>query len=185
MKRAAFVVVCLALAGCGDGEMGGGCSCASAVVWHGEVYLGHQLDGSRPAPPGEDLEGGIHPGCCSDDRPADLRTVGDVPPEVAVYVDGDDDSIYLSDRYAVFLPMPGYRRRARAAQCRVTGAISEVDDLRVRRGGRVWSLGVDGRTRFEEFPSPLPYLGKGDRVQVDAVGCRGQGLVARRIALQP
>jgi hypothetical protein len=67
----------------------------------------------------------------------------------------------------------------------VTGAISEVDDLRVRRGGRAWWIGVDGRTRFAGFPSPLPYLGKGDRVQVDAVGCRGQGLVARRIALQP
>ena len=77
--------------------------------------------------------------------------------------------------------MPGYRRRTRGARCRIAGTVTELETLRVGRR----AVFVDGRTRIEGFPGTLPYLRKGDRVQVDGVGCRGRGLVARRIALQP
>jgi hypothetical protein len=100
---------------------------------------------------------------------------------VAVYVEGEPDAIYVSDDYLVFLPMPGYRRRASGARCRVVVTVTELDALRV--GRRV--VFVDGRTRFEGFPGSLPYLRKGDRVQVDGVGCRERSLVARRIAPRP
>ena len=186
MRRVVLVALCLALAGCGADEEVESGACTSAILVHGEGYLGVGLDGPEP-PPGRPVEGGIRPACndsgppYEEDREVDLREVRGVPPDVAVYVDGDADTIYLSDRYRVFLPLPGYRRRARGEPCRIVGTVAELESLRVGRR----MIAVDGQTRMDGFPGTLPYLRKGDRVQVDAVGCRGRGVVARRIALQP
>jgi hypothetical protein len=186
MRRVVLLALCLALPSCGsddDVESGG---CTSAILLHGQGYLGVHLDGRRP-PPGSPLDDGIKPACndggppFDDDRDVGLREVSGLPPEVAVYVEGEPDVIYVSDRYHVFLPMPRYRRRARGARCHFAGTVTELEGLRV---GRRW-VGVDGRTRMEGFPGSLPYLRNGDRVRVDAVGCSGEDVVARRIALQP
>jgi hypothetical protein len=154
---------------------------------HGQGYSGVHVDGRRP-PPGPPLDDDGLQSACNDGGPpygedteVGLREVSGLPPEVALYVEGEPDAIYVSDRYQVFLPMPGYRRRARGARCRFAGTVTDLEGLRV---GRQW-IGVDGRTRMEGFPGSLPYLRKGDRVRVDAAGCRGEEVVARRIALQP
>jgi hypothetical protein len=185
MRRVMLVALCLALPACGGEEVESG-GCTSGIVLHGQGYLGSHLDGPRP-PAGPPVEVGFQPACndggppFEEGREVGLREVGDLPSEVAVYVEGEPDTIYVSDDYVVFPPMPGSRRRASGARCRVVVTVTELDALRV--GRRV--VFVDGRTRFEGFPGTLPYLRKGDRVQVDGVGCRGRGLVARRIALQP
>ena len=185
MRRVVLVALCLALVACGDEDIGES-GCTAAIVLHGQGYLGAQVDGPRP-PAGPPVEDGVQPGCndggppFEEGREVGLREVSGLPSEVAVYVEGQPDAIYVSEGYAVFLPMPGYRRRASGARCRVAGTVTELNALRVGRR----AVYVDGRTRFEGFPGSLPYLRKGDRVQVDGVGCRGRGLVARRIAPQP
>ena len=185
MRRVVLVALCLALAACGGEDEVESGQCTAAIVLHGQGYLGVQFDGPRP-PAGSPVEGGVQPGCndggpFEEGREVELREVSGLPSEVAVYVEGEPDAIYVSEDYAVFLPMPGYRRRASGVRCRVAGAVTELNALRVGRR----AVYVDGRTRFEGFPGSLPYLRKGDRVRVDGAGCRGRGLVARRIALQP
>jgi hypothetical protein len=189
MMRFALVALFLAIAGCGDDDVESG-GCTSAILVHDEGYLGVAVDGPVP-PPGGPVEGGIQPACndsgppYESDREVDVREVSGTPTDVAVYVDGEPDTIYLSERYRVFLPMPGYRRRARGQPCRIVATVIDVRAPRVSRRGREWTVSVDGRTRLEGFAGSLPYLRKGDRVAIDGVRCRGDGLIARRIALRP
>ena len=185
MRHVVLVALSLALAACGrEGEVESG-QCTAAIVLHGKGYLGAQLDGPRP-PAGRPVKDGVQPGCndggpLEEGREVGLREVSGLPSEVAVYVEGQPDAIYVSEGYAVFLPMPGFRRRASGARCRVAGTVTELNALRVDRR----AVHVDGRTRFEGFPGSLPYLRKGDRAQVDGVGCRERGLVAQRITPRP
>ena len=61
-----------------------------------------------------------------------------MPPEVAVYGDGDDDTLHHRPRYWVFHGRPGgHLRRVRGARCELAGVVVDVEHwLRVRSRGR-------------------------------------------------
>ncbi len=199
MWRRALAIACLAVvAGCGgnDDETASG-ACAAAVVWNDEVYFG--VSHKKLPPPGEALEDGEVPGCDDGGGPERSRDVGltavsGVPPEVAVYVEGDpDDGIYLNPGYLLELPShPLHRefygppgrplRRAQGKSCAFEGVIEGLNTLVVRApDGEQW-LTVDARTRVKGLERDgLPYLRIGDRVRIKGKGCDEAVMLAQRI----
>ena len=95
--------------------------------------------------------------------------------------------IYVNRRYFVFLgdrdhPPP---RPFGSPTCTFDGTVVRTSPLRVRTRSRMWRVRVDADTRFARFASSLPFLGRGDRVRVRGHGCRGKGMIPRRIEPQP
>ena len=92
MRGLSLIVLCLAMTACGNEEVGESGACAAAVVWHDTLYIGAGSEGGTPAL-GEALEDGIEPACNDGgpnndrDRPARIRRVAGVAPEVAVYAE--------------------------------------------------------------------------------------------------
>jgi hypothetical protein len=190
------LIACLAvLAGCGDdGESSAGC--AAVVVRSDETYFG--VDHGNLPPPGEALEDGEVPGC--DDgggpeagRDVRLTAVSGVPPEVAVYAEGQSGSIYLNPGYLLELPShplheafygrPGRPlRRAKGKSCALEGEITSLDTLTVNApDGEQW-ITVDARTRIDGLQRDgLPYLREGDRVRIEGKGCHEAVMLAQRI----
>ena len=118
-----------------------------------------------------------------------------VPPEVAVYVEGDD-GVYMNP--GAFLALPSHplhdnffsgpdrpRRRARGRQCHVDGEISLSNGYPALSAPR-WSMAVDTRTRIDGFDhAGMPILATGDLVRIHGRCPRRDTIVARRIEPRP
>ena len=203
MKRAALVVICLALAGCGEDEdVGESGACADGVVVNGERYVGTTLKGPNPKA-GEPVEGGVQPGC-NDGGPYEpdvetgVREVSGVPPEVAVYRERGTRTIYLNAGYPTELPdhplhdriygsADRPRRPARGRACRIDVEVRETWGYPIASaGGRSVILNIDAQTRVSGFGRDgLTYFERGDRLRVHGHGCARDVMHADRIEPQP
>jgi len=201
MRRLSLIVLCLAMTACGSEDVGES-ACASGVVWNDTFYFGGEMPPPHPAP-GAPLDGGRSPGCndsggpFQNDRAASLRRVGDIPPEIAVYVDGDSDTVYRNP--GAFVELPAHplhdnyfdgprdpRRHAPGDRCRIDGQalLSSALFLRTPSGER--NVVVDARTRIEGFDhAGMPILATGDLLRIHGRCSRRETIVARLIEPRP
>jgi hypothetical protein len=200
MRRLSLIVLCLAMTACGNEEVGES-GCASGVVWNDTFYLGGDMPPPYPAA-GAPLDGGRSPGCndgggpFQNGRAADLRRVADIPPEVAVYVDGEHGAIYTNP--GAFKELPTHplhdnyfggprrpRRSARGDRCRADGRALLSSSLFLRTPTGERNVVVDARTRIEGFDhAGMPILATGDLLRIHG-RCRRDTIVARRIEPRP
>jgi hypothetical protein len=186
--------------------------CIGEVDWRGTEYLGRSF-ASLP-PRGHTLGTGAVPSCTDvlggetgASRAVAIRVLAGVDPAVAVAVEGDPAHGYLAGGYFVQLPShplhPGARDEpnelagcVRTGPVKLEGTVSRNAPslvVRVSQGGveRTARVSVDARTRIERLSREgLPFVARGQRVEVEAVGCRRTGarapkIVARRIARAP
>jgi Family of unknown function (DUF6281) len=192
MRHAALALIGLAFAGCVRAQEGGEGSggCAAAIVFEDALYLGAGDEKGAPRP-GKRAGEAVYPGCddgggAEPDTPVNVRAVRGVPNSVALYADGD---LYVNHGYPTALPEHplhaqldgGRRARVRGRRCRLEGEILMLQPLWVRAGGRRVNVVIDRRTEIHGFDrGGLPYLEEGDRIRIEARGCRGNA-VARRI----
>jgi Family of unknown function (DUF6281) len=167
-------------------------SCALVVVWHDTAYVAYGP--ARPAPAaGARLRGAVEPGCNDTGgdpgppTPIGVRAIAGVPPQVALMWQKEilvPPGVFPQVRG---FPVAWRRVDDETRSCHVrtgvtlTGPATPAPggiELAVRRGVDVL---VDVHTRIEGLVrNGLPYIGVGQRVQVEAVRC-GRKTVARRI----
>jgi len=194
MRRCAFAILVVLVAGCGDATEESG-ACAAAVVYDDMVYLGRHIP-HNPLRPGEPVDGGVSP-ACHDTIPADpdehdeataLRHVEGVDPAIAVWVPGEGRRWAVYVNAGSFPEIRGHplhellyrgeqpRELRRAPNCdfdgTVEGAGLSVDVQPATGPGRFITGRID--TRIEGFErGGWHVLRRGDRVHV--VGeCHGQ-----------
>jgi hypothetical protein len=201
MRRLSLIVLCLAMTACGNEEVGENGACASAVVWNDTAYFGGDMPPPHP-PAGPPLDGGRSPGCNDSggpferDRAVSLRRVGDIPPEVAVYVDGDTGTVYTNP--GAFIELPAHplhdnffggprdpRRHARGDRCQIDGQALVAPSLFLRTPSGERNVVVDVRTRIEGFDhAGMPILETDDLLRIHG-RCRRETIVARLIEPRP
>jgi hypothetical protein len=202
MRRLSLIVLCLAMTACGSEEVGESGSCAAAVVWNDTVYFGGRFPPPHPAA-GAPLEGGRQPGCNDSggpfeaDRAVSLRRVGDIPPEVALYVDGESGAVYTNPGAFIELPVhplhDNYfggprrpRRSARGHRCRIDGRAMLSSSLFLRTSTGEQNVVVDARTRITGFDhAGMPILATGDLLRIHGRCPRSETIVARLIEPRP
>jgi hypothetical protein len=200
MRRLSLIVLCLAMTACGNEDVGESGQCTGGVIWNDTSYVGAALPPPHPAA-GASLGSGREPGCNDGGGPekddsVNLRRVGDIPPEVAVYVDGENGAVYTNP--GAFIELPAHplhdnyfggprrpRRPARGDRCQVDGQALLVPSLAVRTANGQRNVVVDARTRIEGFDhAGMPILATGDFVRIHG-RCRRGAIGARLIEPRP
>jgi hypothetical protein len=214
MRRAVLVVALLAgLAGGGATAPTAQAGCAFIVVWHDRAYWQFGGGPAQADPGGSVLDGAMAPACNdtvgADEHPTPVaaRSIPGIPPSVAIYAEGSGlvGSGYFIERYPLASRGTGVaivdetRGCALGGRVRITGRTHlgfglidvSVDESTVRLhhlASGMAQIFPDGHTRFDRLSrSGFPYIGEGQRVQVDARFCKvpgsvGTKIVARRIA---
>jgi hypothetical protein len=184
-------------------------SCMFVVVWHDRAYFATGSPETLPAP-GAPVRGAVEPGCndtgggiSEPPTPVAARRIAGVPPSLALLV---RDTVLVAHGYigGTGIPSTATISPDETRGCRLGGPVRitgpalvgfgslsvHVADSTVRlhhllRGAA--HIEVDGYTRIEGLARRgQPYIGEGQRVQVDARFCKvpgsiGTKIVARRI----
>ena len=182
----AIAVTALAVGACGGGSGAESGSCASAIQFNGELYLGLALR----IPPGDPAGTGVVPACDDEDQDREvtvLRLEG-ISPAIAVTWDGAlEEEVFVAPGYFTVLPShplhDALRRRAggfprpRGCTSRFSGTAVVTrtptsNDVRVRIGGRHVVPRVHEATRIVGFRrAAQPYLQRGDFVRIRGRRC--------------
>jgi hypothetical protein len=212
VRRATVIaVVFAALAGGGTAPPNAHAACAFIVVWHDRAYTVVGSPGQTVPKPGAPIHGAVEPGCNDTGgargHPTAVaaRRITGISPRIAIVVRG---TVLVAYGYfpnvtgfltGATLPHDETRGCRLGGRVRITGPAhvglgllnvtvqkSTVRLHHLLRGAA--QMFPDGYTRIEGLErNGQPYIGDGQRVQVDARFCKvpgsvGTKIVARRIA---
>jgi hypothetical protein len=202
MRRLTLITALLAaLAGAGVAAPSANAGCAFVVVWHDRAYLASGGPQDKRPQPGAPVQGALEPGCNdtggAGERPTPVRatSIDGVTPEMALLV---RNTVLVAYGYLPTVPTDETRGCNLGGPVRITGrtnvALGFIDvsvkhsTVRLHHllGGSA-QVFLDGGTRIDGLARDgHPYIGTGQRVQVDARFCKvpgsvGTKIVARRI----
>ena len=205
MRRIALVAAVLAgLAGGAVAPVPAHASCIFVVVWHDRVYFAEGSPGTLPHP-GAPVRGAVEPDCNDTGGPAGAptptaaRRISGVPAGVALLA---RDTVLVASGYfpqvtnvltGATMPTDETRGCTLGGPVRITGVADpafgflsvHVDESTVHlhhllRGSA--HVAVDGFTRIERLArNGQPYIGRGQRVRVDARFCKVPGSIGTKI----